>query len=39
MPILGRLALNDTFFAVAETGFHDSGGLVVISRESSGALQ
>jgi 6-phosphogluconolactonase (cycloisomerase 2 family) len=39
MPTLGRMALNDTFFAVAEIGFHDSGGLVVISRESSGALQ
>lgn len=39
MPLLGRLEINDTFFAVAETGFHDSGGLVVISRESSGALR
>ncbi|HEV8181036.1 MAG TPA: beta-propeller fold lactonase family protein [Candidatus Angelobacter sp.] len=39
MPILGRLAVNDTFFAVAEIGFHDSGGLVIIPRQSSGVLQ
>jgi hypothetical protein len=39
IPIIGRMAVNDAFFAMAEIGYHGSGGLVVLPRDSNGALQ
>jgi hypothetical protein len=39
IPIVGRMVVNDAFFAIAETGFHGSGGLIVVPRDSNGALQ
>jgi hypothetical protein len=39
MPILARMAVNNSFFAVAEIGFHGAGDVVVISRDSNGALK